>query len=160
MSQTIIMFQEDCLLAATGQEGKSPSLTRVKRIGLTGTGDSFARWQQALVRLKEEWDLKEARFVLPAELSAVRVLTLPYSKGRQLARMAGREVTDNFRNVTADYSVVYAEKKDGMDLCAGGVDSGNLERFAGICEEAGLGVAGMTVPMEGYLRILRLTEED
>ncbi len=158
MSQTIIMFQEDCLLAATGQEGKSPSLTRVKRIGLTGTGDSFARWQQALVRLKEEWDLKEARFVLPAELSAVRVLTLPYSKGRQLARMAGREVTDNFRNVTADYSVVYAEKKDGMDLCAGGVDSGNLERFAGICEEAGLGVAGMTVPMEGYLRILRLTE--
>ncbi len=158
MSQTVIIFQEDCLLAAAGQEGRAPSLARVKRIGLAGPGDSFARWQQALARLREEWDLKEARFVLPAELSAVRVLTLPYGKGRQLVEMAGREVSESFRNVVADYSVVFAEKKGSMDLCAGGVDSGNLERFAGLCEEAGISVEGMTVPMEGYLRILKQTE--
>ena len=48
MSQTVIAFQEDCILVATGKPGKYPSVTETERIELQGQGDSFARWKQAL----------------------------------------------------------------------------------------------------------------
>ena len=48
MSQTVIAFQEDCILVATGKPGKYPAVTETERIELQGQGDSFARWKQAL----------------------------------------------------------------------------------------------------------------
>lgn len=158
MSQTVVVFQEDCILAAAGREGKYPVLTNVKRIELQGQGDSFDRWQQALVKLRMEWKPEQVRLVLPANLSSTRVLQLPASKGRQLAKMALKEVQDSFRNETADYSVIHMEKKGAVDICAGGIDGSNLDRFLEICQEAGTAVGGITVPMEGFLRVLQCQE--
>lgn len=155
MNQTVIVFREDCILAAAGREGKNPALTRVKRIDLQGFGDSFARWQDALAQLKETWKPGPARLVLPADMSATRILQIPGGSRKQMAGMAQREVGDSFRNEIADYSIVHKEKKGGADICAGGVEGANLERFMEICREAGIQVSGVTVPMEGYLRILK-----
>lgn len=55
MSQTVIVFEEDCILAAVGKEGKQPAITKARRIELRGQGDAFQRWQQALKGLEEEW---------------------------------------------------------------------------------------------------------
>ncbi len=155
MNRTVIVFLEDEILAATGQEGRYPRLDRVKRVRLQGQGDSFDRWQQALKTLPEEWRTAPAHLVLPAGMCAARVLKLPYGKGRQLQAMALREVGDSFRSETADYSVIGSDKKEGVEICAGGADPGQLEHFERICLEAGFAVAGMTVPMEGYLQVLR-----
>ncbi len=155
MSQTVIVFEEDCILAAVGKEGKQPAITKARRIELRGQGDAFQRWQQALKGLEEEWKQTPARLVLPANFCASRVLTLPFGKGKQLQAMAVRELEDSFRNETADYSELFTEKKSCIDLCAGGVEAANLESFLEICKSAGLPVGGMTVPMEGYLRVLR-----
>ena len=155
MNQTVIVFQEDCILAAAGREGKNPVLTRAERIDLQGFGDSFARWQDALVTIREKWNPGPVRLVLPADMSATRILQIPGGSKRQLAEMAQKEVRDSFRNEIADYSIVHKEKKGSADICAGGVDSTNLERFAEICKESGISVSGITVPMEGYLRILK-----
>lgn len=155
MSQTILVFEEDCILAAVGKEGKQPVLLKARRLLLRGQGDAFQRWQQALEGLEQEWKQEPVRLVLPANLCASRVLTLPFGKGRQLESMAVRELQDSFRNETADYSELFSEKKNCIDICAGGVEAANLESFLEICQAAGFSVGGMTVPMEGYLRVLR-----
>lgn len=155
MSQTVIVLEEDCILAAMGREGKQPAITKAKRLELRGQGDAFGRWQQALEGLEQEWKQEPVRLVLPANLCASRVLTLPFGKGKQLQAMAVRELADSFRNETADYSELFSEKKSCIDICAGGAEAANLESLLEICRGAGLPVGGITVPMEGYLRVLR-----
>ncbi len=158
MSQSVIVFGEDCILAASGREGRFPALTRVEKVSLQGQGDSFDRWGQALAGLNGEWKTNPVRLVLPAGLCSARVMKLPYAKGRQLAAMASKEMADGFRNETADFAPIYSDKKSGLDICAGGADEGQLERFLKMCGEAGITVGGITVPMEGYLRLLGQTE--
>lgn len=155
MSRTVIVFLEDCILAATGREGKYPLLSGVKRIGLGLKGDSFERWGQALRELPGEWKTGQAHLVLPVSMCTCRVLKLPYARGRQLADMALRELSDSFRGEAADYSIVSADPENGTDLCAGGADPEQLARFLSICRDAGLTVGGISVPMEGYLRVLQ-----
>lgn len=155
MSRTVIVFLEDKILAAEGREGKYPVLTGVQRIGLGLQEDPFERWGQALKKLPAEWKAGGARLVLPVGMCTSRVLKLPYARGRQLADMASKELSDSFRNETADYSVVSADPENGTDLCAGGADAEQLNRFCSICREAGITVGGISVPMEGYLRVLK-----
>lgn len=158
MSTTVIVFQEDCILASMGKEGTFPALSQVKRIELSGPGDSFVRWEQALKDLDAVWKAEPVNLVLPAGMSSTRVLPIPYGKGKQLSEMAVREVEGSFRNEISDYSIVYQDKAAGVDLCAGGADKGVLEHFLDLCEEAGFTVRGITVPMESYLHVLEQTE--
>ena len=158
MSQTVIVFQEDCILTAAGREGKYPAITEVERFDLQGQGDSFDRWRQALERLAAKQKPDQVRLVLPAGLSVTRVLQLPDSRGKQLSEMAEREVRENFRNEITDYCVVRREKKIGVDICAGGAEQGNLNGFLRICRETGLRVNGITVPLEGYLKLMQYLE--
>lgn len=158
MSTTVIVFQEDCILAAMGKEGAFPVLSQVKRIGLPGSGDAFAGWEQALMELPPVWKAEPVCLVLPAGMSSTRVLPIPYGKGKQLSRMAVKEVEGSFRNEISDYSVIYQDKTAGVDLCAGGADRGVLERFLDLCEDTGFTVRGITVPMEGCLHVLEQTE--
>lgn len=155
MSQTVIVFSEDCILAASGREGKYPVLSGTKRIGLQMQGDSFERWGQALKELPGEWKTGQAHLVLPVGMCSSRVLKLPYAKGKQLADMASKEMADSFRNEVADYSIVSADKKNGVDICVGGADAGQLDGFRSICKDAGIAIGGISVPMEGYLHILQ-----
>lgn len=154
---TVIVFQEDCILAAMGKEGIAPVLTQTKRIALQGSTDVFARWEQALMALGPEWKAQAVRVVLPVGMSSNRVLQVPYGRKKQLREMAGREVKNSFRGEIADYSVAYQDQKKGIDLCAGGADEGVLKHVIKMCEEAGVSIDGITVPMEGYLHILNET---
>ncbi len=155
MSQTVIVFSEDCILAASGKEGKFPVLSGVKRIGLQMQGDSFERWGQALKELPAEWKSGQAHLVLPVGMCSSRVLKLPYAKGKQLADMASKEMADSFRNEVADYSIVSADKKNGVDICVGGTDAGQLGEFRSICKDAGIAIGGISIPLEGYLHVLQ-----
>lgn len=159
MSHTVIVFQEDCILMAAGREGKYPAVTEVERFDLQGQGDSFDRWRQALERMTSRQRIEQVRLVLPGNLCVTRILKLPDSRGKQLAEMAEREVQENFRNEITDYSVIRREKKIGVDICAGGAEQGNLENFLRICRETGLHVSGITVPMEGYLKLMQCLED-
>lgn len=151
MSQTVIAFQEDCILVASGKPGKYPSVAETERIELQGQGDSFARWKQALEWASGRIRSSPVRLVLPADFCVTRIFKIPDSKGKQLAEMAVREVRENFRNEVADYSVA-ARGKQGVDICAGGAEQANLEQFVRICRETGITVSGITVPVEGYLK--------
>lgn len=154
MSQTVIAFQEDCILVATGKPGKYPAVTETERIELQGQGDSFARWKQALEWASGRIRSNPVRLVLPADFCVTRIFKIPDSKGKQLAEMAVREVRENFRNEVADYSI--AERgKQGVDICAGGAEQANLDQFVKICRETGLTVSGITVPVECYLKFTR-----
>ena len=160
MGQTVIVFQEDCILTAAGREGKYPTITEAERFDLQGQGDSFERWRQALERLAAKQKPLQARLVLPAGLCATRVFKLPGGRGKRLAEMAAREVRENFRNEITDYSLFRRRDtaKTGVDICAGGVEREILERFLGICQETGLRVNGITVPLEGYLKLVQYLE--
>lgn len=158
MSQTVIVLEEDCILASWGKEGKHPSILRAKEQRLRGRGDVFERWQKGLEELGQEWRQGPVTLVLPASLCSTRVLTLPYGKKAVFTAMAQKELEDSFRNEAADYSVLFQEKRGSIDICAGGVEAKNLERLLGICEKAGFSVGSMTVPMEGYLHMLMQLE--
>lgn len=158
MGQTVIVFLEDCILVSEGREGRYPRLHKMEKVRLQGHGDSFERWGNALEGLDGEWKTGQAHLVLPAGMCSARVLKLPYARGRQLADMASMEVADSFRNEVADYSVVSADKKDGVDICVGGADAAGLESFQAICGKAGIAIGRISVPMEGYLHILRQTD--
>lgn len=155
MSQTVIVLKEDCVLAAVGKEGKKPMISRVKKIPLQGQDDAFERWHQALLWLKREWNIDQVRLILPAGMCSARVLTVPSGSGKQFSRLAKREVAERFRNEIADYTVIYEEKKAQADLCAGGVEQETLERFVEMCQKLEISVKSVTVPMEGYLSVLR-----
>ena len=60
MGQTVIVFQEDCILTAAGREGKYPALTEADRFDLQGQGDSFDRWRQALEKLEARHNPEQA----------------------------------------------------------------------------------------------------
>ena len=158
MSRTVIVFQEDCILAAGGKEGKYPALSWVEKIPASGQGDGFDRWKQALIDLEPEKKAEPVRLVLPDNLCSSRVLQIPYGKGKQLGRMALAEVRESLRMELVDYSVVCADKNAGMDICGAGVDKQTLERFIEICREADIAISGITIPLEGYLQILRQQE--
>ena len=70
MDTTVIVFQEDCILAAKGKDRAYPLISRVRRIPLPGTGDTFARWIQALSLLDPEWKAEPVRLVLPTSIPA------------------------------------------------------------------------------------------
>ncbi len=82
MSRTVIVFQEDCILAAGGKEGKYPALSWVEKIPASGQGDGFDRWKQALIDLEPEKKAEPVRLVLPDNLCSSRVLQIPYGKGK------------------------------------------------------------------------------
>ena len=155
MSRTVIVFMEDCILAATGREGAYPVLSGVKKIGLKLQGDSFERWGEALKELPGEWRSGPVRLVLPAGICSYRVLKLPFARGKQLADMALREMADSFRNEVSDYSVLSAAPESGADICAGGADAEQLERICSVLRDAGISVGSVSIPMEGYLRMLQ-----
>lgn len=158
MSRTVIVFQEDCILVAEGKEGKYPVLSWVKKINVSGQGNAFSRWKQALLELEPESRAEPVRLVLPGNLCSSRVLQIPYGKGKQLDRMALAEVRDSLHMELVDYSIIFQDKKEGMDICGVGVERNTLERFMAMCQEAGIVINGITIPLEGYLQILRQQE--
>ena len=48
MSDTVIILQDECILAAEGKEGRIPKVSQVFRIPVDSYGDSVEQWKKAL----------------------------------------------------------------------------------------------------------------
>ena len=153
MSRTVLVFEEEAILAAAGQEGRKPHIRQVERVLLTGYGDSFSRWKEGLAGLRGKLDLSRVRLILPSTMCSTKMIQIPYAKGKQLDTMARREMEEAFRSEIMDYAVVEAEKT-GMSLCCGSVEETVLKQFREMLSALDIEAAEVSVPMEGYLRVL------
>ena len=154
MSDTVIVLQEGSILAAEGKCGPVPKITKVRRIPIEGYGDLAEQWSVLLSRYAKQERPEQVRLVLSPIYSNVRVVQIPYATGRKLSKMAENVVTDGFRDKIAGYGVIDADKKDGVCLCCGGLETDNYDHMKELSGADELPVTSVTVPMEGYLRLL------
>ena len=154
MSDTVIILQDECILAAEGKEGRTPKVSQVFRIPVDSYGDSVEQWKKALSKYNEEHHPDRVKLVLPVNYSTARMTQIPYVSGKQLSNMAHNVMLENGIEGMADYSVVSADKKQGVCLCCGSATEELLKNLADMFEEISLPVHTISVPMEGYLRLL------
>ena len=154
MRDTVIVLTEENVIIAGGKEGRTPKLEKVEKIELTGLGNPMEQYREALTSWMKSGHPEKVKLVLPPTSSTVRVSQLPYATGRQLSRMAANVVAENAGDGVADYSVAAADKTQGTTICLGSAESDYLEKLTGMCAELGISLKGITVPMEGYLKII------
>lgn len=160
MSQTVIVFQDENILAAGGREGAKPQIQDICRIALSGYGDPFARWKNGLERLQERTkELKKVRLVLPASMCQVKSMRLPYAKGKELDAMVKREMQESIRSEITDYAVIRSNPKEGVCLVCAGVERDVLRHFLDMCQGLGIEVGSVAAPMEGLQRVLAEQKE-
>lgn len=157
MSDTVIVLQDECILTASGKSGRTPKIEKVGRISIEPFGDMFEQWKTALKEYREQYDPKSVRLVLPASYSSARMTQIPYAAGRQLAKMAGNVINDHAGDAIADYGVAQSDKKQGVCLCCGSAEQEILQKVIDLCSEIQLPVKEISVPMEGYLKLLSQT---
>lgn len=154
MGETVIILQEEGILAAEGKAGRRPELLEITRIPVEGYGDPYEQWRKALEAYAADHKPSPVRLILPPSYSSMRVTWIPYASGKQLSRMAENVVQESMGEGTADYAVIEADKKQGVCLCCGGVENAVLTKMQTMCADAGIPVKRISVEMEGYLRML------
>lgn len=159
MSETVIVLQESSVLIGKGKSGQTPKLQETRKIPMEGYGNLIEQWDNVLINYQKSHKGEQIRLVLPAGYSSVRVSRIPYATGKQLNQMAGKVLEEGFRDGIADYGIIDVDKKDGICLCCGGAEKDAMEHIRNICKENGLQISGITVPMEGYLRLLKQKKE-
>lgn len=159
MSETVIVLQDEGILAVTGKTGDSPKIEQVTRIDTEGYGEPVALWKEALQKYVNQYHPGSVKLVLPSSYSSGRITRIPYAKGKQLDKMAQQVLKEHFENEIADYGVIQADKKKGIILCGGGAEKEVLRQFRDIGKEIGLSIAEITIPMEGLLNVLESVKE-
>lgn len=155
MSQTVIIFQDESILAVDGKEGLKPQIQRTYKIELSGYGDPFARWRNGLEQLKAKAkELKKVRLVLPSSMCQVKSMRLPYAKGKELDAMVKREMQESFRSEIFDYSIIQSNSGQGVSLVGASVEKDVLKQFMDMCRDLQIEVIGAAAPMEAIQRIL------
>lgn len=155
MSQTVIIFQDESILAVDGKEGLKPQIQRTYKIELSGYGDPFARWRNGLEQLKAKAkELKKVRLVLPSSMCQVKSMRLPYAKGKELDAMVKREMQESFRSEIFDYSIIQSNSGQGVSLVGASVEKDVLKQFMDMCRDLQIEVVGAAAPMEAIQRIL------
>ena len=140
MSDTVIILQDECILAAEVKEGRTPKVIQVFRIPVDSYGDSVEQWKKALSKYNEEHHPDRVKLVLPVNYSTARMTQIPYVSGKQLSNMAHNVMLENGIEGMADYSVVSADKKQGVCLCCGSATEELLKKLADMFEEISLPV--------------------
>ena len=116
-------------------------------------------WKAALIKYMQLHKPSQVKLVLPASGSSARMSQIPYASGKQLAKLAQNVMAESSGESVSDYAVIQSDKKQGISLCCGSADTDTLLKMIGICMEAGLPLREITVPMEGYLKILAQLKE-
>lgn len=110
MSDTVLVLQDESILAATGKMGRTPKIENVCRIPIEGYGDAFGQWKEALRKYNQQYHPDSVKLVLPASYSSSRMTQIPYATGRQLTKMAEKVMADqSMEDAVYDYAVVQAE---------------------------------------------------
>lgn len=154
MSDTVMILQDECILVVEGRAGKNPKISRIERIPTDSFADQIEQWRTALTGYQEKHHPSQVRLVLPMGYSTTRITKLPYASGKQLAGMAAHMIQENGGNELTDYSVLSSDKKRGVTLCCGSAAEDIIQKISTLFEELSLPVSGMTVPMEGCLRLM------
>lgn len=155
MSDTVILLQEDGILAASGKEGKMPLVQKIHQIPIEGYGDPVDQWKEVLLEYKQKYQPEKVKLILPGSYSSTRVTKIPFSGGRELEKMAANALEENASEESlSDYGVLSADRKTGVCLCCASAEKAFLDRLLSMCKEIELKVSGVSVQMEGYLRVL------
>ena len=152
MSDTVIVLQEECILAASGKAGRRPKISRTDMIPTEVHTDPFEQWKRALLAYKAKEHPGSVKLVLPSNYSSARISQIPFATGKQLAKMAEHVVSESAAEGIVDYGITYADKKQGVTVCCASVEENICNRLLTMCEEINLPVRAITVPMEAYLR--------
>lgn len=152
MSDTVIVLQEECILAASGKAGRRPKISKTCMIPTEVHTDPFEQWKRALLAYKAKEHPSSVKLVLPSTYSSARITQIPYATGKQLTKMAEHAVSESAAEGVVDYGITYSDKKEGITLCCASVEEDICNRMMAICEEIQLPVREITVPMEGYLK--------
>ena len=152
MSDTVIVLQEECILAASGKAGRRPKISRTDMIPTEVHTDPFEQWKRALLAYKAKEHPGSVKLVLPSNYSSARISQIPFATGKQLAKMAEHVVSESAAEGIVDYGITYADKKQGVTVCCASVEENICNRLLAMCEEINLPVRAITVPMEAYLR--------
>lgn len=159
MSDTVIVLQESSVLIGKGKAGQVPKIQETKRIPIEGYGNLVEQWDQILMDYQKTHVGEPVRLVVPAGYSSVRVSRIPYATGKQLNQMAQKVLEEGFKEGVSDYAVIDADKKNGICLCCGGLEQEAIDHLRELGTRGGLKITGITVPMEGYLRLLQQKKE-
>ena len=152
MNDTVIVLQEECILAASGKAGRRPKISRTDMIPTEVHTDPFEQWKRALLAYKEKEHPGSVKLVLPSNYSSTRISQIPFATGKQLTKMAEHVVSESAAEGIVDYGITYADKKQGVTVCCASVEENICNRLLAMCEEIKLPVRAITVPMEAYLR--------
>lgn len=152
MSDTVIVLQEECILAASGKAGRKPRISKTDIIPMEVLTDPFEQWKKALLAYKAKEHPSSVKLVLPSTYSSARITQIPYATGKQLTKMAEHAVAEYAAEGVVDYGITHSDKKQGITLCCSSVEEDICNRMMAMCEEIQLPVREMTVPMEGYLK--------
>ena len=148
MSDTVIVLQEECILAASGKAGRRPKISRTDMIPTEVHTDPFEQWKRALLAYKEKEHPGSVKLVLPSNYSSTRISQIPFATGKQLTKMAEHVVSESAAEGIVDYGITYADKKQGVTVCCASVEENICNRLLAMCEEINLPVRAITVPME------------
>ncbi len=160
MSDTVIVLQEDCILAATGKSGRKPRITNTNRLELSFRGELFEQWKEALTIWKgESYQGGPIKLVLPSIYASSRIHRIPYAKGKQLKQLAENVAETEDSEKISDYGITDSDKHRGITLCHASVEPRTLQEILNIFNELGLPVAEVTVLMESYLKVLSKLKE-
>lgn len=152
MSDTVIVLQEECILAASGKAGRKPKISRTDIIPTEVHTDPFEQWKRALLAYKAKEHPGAVKLVLPSTYSSARISQIPFATGKQLTKMAEHAVSESAAEGIVDYGITHADKKQGVTVCCASVEEDICNRLMAMCEEINLPVREITVPMEGYLK--------
>lgn len=160
MSDTVIVLQEDCILAATGKPGRKPRISTTNRLDLSFRGELFEQWKEALTIWKgESYKGGSIKLVLPSIYASSRIHRIPYAKGRQLKQLADHVAEAEDSEKISDYGICDSDKHRGITLCHASVEPETLQEILNIFNSLDLPVAGVTVLMESYLKVLSKLKE-
>ena len=134
MSDTVILLQEDCILAASGKEGKAPLVQKIHQIPIEGYGDPIDQWKEALMEYQQRYQPDKVKLILPGSYSSTRVTKIPFSSGRELEKMAANALAENASEETlSDYGVISSDRKAGVCICCASAEQNLLDRLLSMC---------------------------
>lgn len=154
MSDTVIVIQDECILVASGKAGKPPKVQEIERIPLNGFGNAIELWKEALREYTQKHHPGPVKMVFPSSYSSSRITQIPYATGKELTRMAENIVAETEGDSVMDYSVISADRKNGVTLCCGSADDAIITQVIEFCREIGLQIREITVYVESYLRVM------
>ena len=160
MENIVVALREERIQVTVGKAGPRPSIRAaysapVKQAGPEG-------WAPVLAELWTAHGLprKGVTLVLPDTAAAVRTISAPDMSEKQLVELVGHEMQGRDQDpVVADYVPLGRDSEGHLRLLCASCRREVLEGYLDLFREQGIALAGVTVPLAGYLKLIRSMPE-